>query len=128
VARAAYAPHLPVITSEEAGRHLGSLLESHDLVLYETFLPDLAGHRRLPWPPERVLQRIDGLLRGVLEASPPETTILITSDHGNFEDSASRAHTYNPVPLIVAGPAAPYFTPVADLTGVTPAILRALQH
>jgi len=127
VARATYAPHLPQITPEEAGRHLGGLLNTHDLVLYETFLPDLAGHRRLPWPPERVLQRIDGLLRGVLEALPPDVTLLITSDHGNFEDGSTRAHTYNPVPLIVSGPAAGLFTEVTDLTGVTPAILQALQ-
>ncbi len=126
VARASYAPHLPVISSVEAGRHLGRLLGSHDLVLYETFLPDLAGHRRLPWPPERILQRIDGLLSGVLEALPPEATLVITSDHGNFEDSATRAHTTNPAPLIVAGPAAGYFSAVTDLTGVTPAILAAL--
>lgn len=128
VARATYAPHLPVITPEEAGRHLGRLLHAHDLVLYETFLPDLAGHRRLPWPPEQVLQRIDGLVQGALETLPPAATLLIASDHGNFEDSIRRAHTTNPVPLIVAGPAAPQFASVTDLTGVTPAILRALQH
>ena len=127
VARATYAPHLPQITPEEAGRHLGRLVEAYDFVLYETFLPDLAGHRRLPWPPERVLQRIDGLLRGVLEALPPGATVLITSDHGNLEDATSRAHTRNPVPLIVSGPAAPYFASVTDLTGVTPAILAALS-
>ena len=127
VAQATYAPHLPVIMPEEAGRHLARLLDSHDLVLYETFLPDLAGHRRLPWSAGRVLQRIDGLLAGVLDALPAGVTILITSDHGNFEDSASRAHTYNPVPLIVAGPAASHFQSVSDLTGVTPAILSALQ-
>ena len=127
VAQASYAPHLPVISPVEAGRHLGRLLGSHDLVLYETFLPDLAGHRRLPWPPEQVLQRIDGLLSGALEALPTDVTLVITSDHGNFEDSATRAHTTNPAPLIVAGPAAEYFAAVTDLTGVTPAILDALR-
>ncbi len=126
VAQATYAPHLPLITPEEAGRHLGGLLHTHDLVLYETFLPDLAGHRRLPWPPERVLQRIDGLLRGVLQVLPADVTLLITSDHGNLEDMTTRAHTYNPVPLIVSGPAAGHFAGVTDLTGITPAILSAL--
>ena len=127
VARATYAPHLPLITPEEAGRNLAHLVAEYDFVLYETFLPDLAGHRRLPWPPERVLQRIDGLLRGVLEALPADATLLITSDHGNFENTASRAHTYNPVPLIASGPAASHFADVADLTGVTPAISQVLR-
>jgi len=127
VARASYAPHLQVIPPEEAGRHLGRLLDEYDFVLYETFLPDLAGHRRLPWAPEEVLHRIDGLLRGVLETLSSEVTLVITSDHGNFENIASRSHTTHPVPLIVSGPAAGYFTDILDLTGVTPAILQALQ-
>jgi hypothetical protein len=128
VARASYAPELPLITPEEAGRRLGRLLIDHDLVLYETFLPDLAGHRRLPCPPERVLHRLDGLVRGVLATLPDQATLLIVSDHGNLEDSTTRAHTYHPVPLIVYGPAAPAFAGVTDLTGVTPAILAYLAE
>ncbi len=127
VARATYAPELPLVSPENAGRNLAQLLETHDFVLYETFLPDLVGHRRLSWPPERVLQRLDGLLRGVLDALPPHATVVITSDHGNLEDMSTRAHTYNPVPLIVYGPAAPAFTEVTDLTGVTPAIVKTLR-
>ena len=127
VARASYAPHLPIISPEDAGRHLAGLLTEHDLVLYETFLTDLAGHRRLPWTADKTLQRIDGMLAGVLQTLPPEATLLITSDHGNFEDASTRAHTYNPAPLIVAGPAAGHFAGITDLTGVTPAILQALD-
>ncbi len=127
VARATYAPELPLISPEQAGRNLGRLLTTHDLVLYETFLPDLVGHRRLPWPPEKALQRLDGLLRGVLDALPADATLLVTSDHGNLEDMSTRAHTYNPVPLIVYGPDAPAFANITDLTGVTPTILNALR-
>ncbi|MCS7039635.1 MAG: hypothetical protein NZP34_08530, partial [Caldilineales bacterium] len=61
VARSRYAPELAPVTPQEAGRRLAALLHDHDLVLFESFLPDLVGHRRLEWTPEQVLERIDGL-------------------------------------------------------------------
>ncbi len=85
------------------------------------------GHRQLPWPPEKALQRLDGLQRGVLDVLPADATLLVTSDHSNLEDMSTHAHTYNPVPLIIYGPDAPAFADVTDLTGVTPAILDALR-
>lgn len=127
VARSRYAPELNLISPQEAGRRLAGLLAHHDLVLFESFLPDLVGHRRLDWTPQQVLERIDGLLEGVLAALPEGATLLITSDHGNLEDPATKGHTYNPVPLIVWGPGAAWFAEVYDLTGVTPAILTYLQ-
>ncbi len=128
VARSRYAPELEPISPQEAGRRLSGLLAHHDLVLFESFLPDLVGHRRLDWTPQQVLERIDGLLEGVLATLPEGATLLITSDHGNLEDPATKGHTYNPVPLIVWGPAAAWFADVHDLTGVTPAILAYLQN
>ena len=74
-----------------------------------------------------MLERIDGLLQGVLASFPAAATLLITSDHGNLENPSTKGHTYHPVPLIVWGPGAPYFHEVTDLTGVTPAILAYLQ-
>ncbi len=126
IARDTYAPQLPYVTPEQAGERLARLSAEHDLVLYETFLPDLVGHRRIPWPPHEVLQRIDRMLAGLLAALPVRATLLITSDHGNLEDPNTKGHTYNPVPLIVQGPATPYFRTVHDLTGITPAILQSL--
>ena len=128
VARASYAPDLPDIASAEAGRRLAALAAHHDFVLWETFLPDLVGHRRLPWTPAEMLTRLDGMIAGLLASLPSSVTLLITSDHGNLEDPATKGHTYNPVPLIVRGPGAGYFAGVHDLTGVTPAILDYLQH
>ncbi|MEP7190991.1 MAG: metalloenzyme [Roseiflexaceae bacterium] len=37
----------PVVTPAQAGTHLAQLAHDHDLVFYESFLPDLAGHGRL---------------------------------------------------------------------------------
>lgn len=127
IARAGHAPELPYVEASEAGRRLATLSFDHDFVLYENFLPDLTGHRRLDWTPSETLQRIDDMLIGLLNNLPEQATLLITSDHGNLEDTSTRGHTYNAVPLIVKGPGAFHFANVHDLTGVTPAILNYLQ-
>lgn len=127
IARAHHAPELPFVEPYEAGKRLAALTIEHDLVLYENFLPDLSGHRRLDWTPLETLQRIDGLLQGVIDGLPAEATLLITSDHGNLEDVSTKGHTYNPVPLIVKGPGAYHFNDVEDLTGITPAIMSYLR-
>jgi len=128
VARSSYAPDLPYVSALEAGRRLAALTSKHDVVLWETFLPDLTGHRRLPWTPMEALTRIDEMLQALLAHLPTEATIVITSDHGNIEDPSTKGHTYNPVPLIVWGPGVPFFQDVQDLTGITPAILSYLNR
>jgi hypothetical protein len=114
------------IEPEEAGRHLANLSSHHDLVLYESFLPDLVGHRRLDMTAEATLTLIDRFLAGVLEYLPPDATLVLTSDHGNIEDAATQTHTFNPVPLLAVGPGAGAFEEAQDLTAVTPAILALL--
>lgn len=116
---------LPLVSPEEAGARLARLAAEYDLVLYESFLPDLAGHRRIE--PEWVLTRLDAFLGSVLDHRTPYTTLVICSDHGNIEDTATKGHTRNPVPLLAVGPAARCFSHVTDLTGVAPAILSALN-
>jgi hypothetical protein len=115
---------LPLVPAEEAGRRLARLTEDYDLVLFETFLPDLAGHRRME--PEFVLIRLDTFLGGALAHRRPDTTLVICSDHGNLEDTRSKAHTTNPVPLLAVGPGAGYFDAATAITDVTPAILSLL--
>jgi bisphosphoglycerate-independent phosphoglycerate mutase (AlkP superfamily) len=51
----------------------------------------------------QALERLDGLLEGVLEGlDMNETLLVVTSDHGNIEDLSTRSHTRNPGPLILA--------------------------
>jgi 2,3-bisphosphoglycerate-independent phosphoglycerate mutase len=118
---------LPLVAPEVAGRHLARLGREYSLVFFECFLPDLAGHGRMGKDaiPE-VLAHIDGLLGGLLVDRRPSDTLLITSDHGNVEDTTTSSHTRNPVPLLVSGPAAPHFADVTRIDQVAPAILSAL--
>jgi 2,3-bisphosphoglycerate-independent phosphoglycerate mutase len=76
-----------------------------------------------------VLGKLDQLFHGLLQHLDfDNTTLVITSDHGNIEDMSTKTHTNNPVPLIAMGASASYFKDVTDLTGVTPAIISALQN
>jgi 2,3-bisphosphoglycerate-independent phosphoglycerate mutase len=116
---------LPQVSPEEAGARLASLAAGYDLVLYETFLPDLAGHRRLE--AERVLQVLDAFLGAVVVHLPDDVTLVVCSDHGNLEDASTKAHTTNPVPLLAVGPQAGRFCQAEDITDVAPAILACLK-
>jgi hypothetical protein len=120
---------LPLVTPEEAGRRLARLATEHDLVLYESFLTDLAGHRRVEagW----VLPRLDAFLGSVVAHLPPDATLVLSSDHGNVEDATTKAHTTNPVPLLVVGPGAEFFrgaTAITNVASVILTLLRTTQH
>jgi hypothetical protein len=117
---------LPLVSPEEAGVRLARLATAYDLVLYESFLTDLAGHRRIE--PEWVLSRLDAFLGALLAHRSPQTTLVVCSDHGNLEDATTKSHTTNPVPLLVLGPAADRFRSATDITDVAPAILASLSR
>jgi 2,3-bisphosphoglycerate-independent phosphoglycerate mutase len=117
---------LSVVTPEQAGVRLARLASDYDLVLYESFLTDLAGHRRIE--AEWVLTRLDAFLGAVLTHRTPETTVVLCSDHGNVEDATTKAHTTNPVPLLAVGPAARRFGAATAITDVAPVIVSCLTE
>lgn len=116
---------IPLVSAEEAGSRLAHLTAEYDLVFYETFLPDLAGHRRIE--AEWVLTRVDAFLGAILAHRSPETTLILCSDHGNLEDMTTKGHTTNPVPLLAVGPAARAFDWATAITDVAPTILSLLE-
>ena len=123
---------IETIPATQAGEHLVSLTRPHELVIYETFLTDLAGHDRLEGGASQALSAIDGLLEGVLVAGMDDferdLTMLVTSDHGNIEELDHRRHTRNPVPLLAVGRHARRFADLTSLDQVTPAILDLLRE
>jgi bisphosphoglycerate-independent phosphoglycerate mutase (AlkP superfamily) len=55
------------------------------------------------------------------------TTVIMTSDHGNIEDLSKRNHTLNEVPTIVWGrKAGETAAGIKSLTDITPAIVNLL--
>ena len=85
----------------------------------------MAGHRRDPELTTTSLERIDGLLGGVVATlDPARDLLLVTSDHGNLEDATSSEHTLNPAPGLVWGAGAfDMAARLASLADVTPAAL-----
>lgn len=119
---------VPRRTEADTARVLAQTHRQHALTLFEYFLTDKVGHGRTDRSPSALLDGLDRFLGTLLEHLDPETeSLLVTSDHGNLETTRHTQHTRNPVPLIVRGWAAPYFTDAQDLTDVTPGIIDALR-
>lgn len=117
---------LAPIEAVEAGRHLARLGERHDLTVFETFLTDLAGHRKRGVSADEAIRRLDAALGGIEAEKGPDLTWVLTSDHGNLEDVSHGSHTANPVPLLAVGPAAHHLARMESILHVTPALLAAL--
>lgn len=110
-----------------AARILARLLDRHDLVLYEYFLTDLAGHRGTRADRRAQAGRAEDLVDAVLgELDLARQRLLVVSDHGNLEEADHDLHTRNPVPLLVWGAGAPALVRrIASFEDLTPALLAA---
>ena len=122
-------PEFHAITPAESGRHLARIALKHDFTLFEFWLTDVAGHSRDMTRAVEVLERFDEFLGGVLEDFDAASTLLIlTSDHGNIEDLATKSHTRNPVPCVALGTRhREFLTGVKSLIHITPSIVRMFQ-
>lgn len=115
------------ISPKLAGQRLAVLSREYGVTLFECYLCDYAGHAQNQERAVAYLQRIDGFLESAIAHLPPNVTLILTSDHGNVEDLSTKRHTLNNVPLLTVGSNAKAFTPVKDLTGITPQILSLLN-
>jgi 2,3-bisphosphoglycerate-independent phosphoglycerate mutase len=118
---------IPIITPEHAGHNLAGLSRNYDLVLYESFLPDLIGHRRQMDDAIKTLELLDRFLGSLWANVTPDTTVLLCSDHGNIEDLSRACHSTNPVPLLVKGPGAVLFEHARSLIDVATPIVTLLE-
>jgi hypothetical protein len=123
-------PDTPVLTPTQAGERLAVLAKNYDLAFFEYWLSDYAGHSQDMRGAQSLLITFDQVLGGLLENwNDQEGIILITSDHGNLEDLATRRHTDNPVPALLIGDQKlreEFAADLTDLTGVAPAIKRLI--
>jgi len=121
-------PDTPVLTPPQAGERMAALAAEYDLAFFEYWLSDYAGHGQDMATARILLETIDQVLSGLLEAwDDNQGLILITSDHGNLEDLSTRRHTANPVPALVIGEPIyrrTFTSSLSKLTDVTPAILN----
>ena len=89
---------------EKAGQILARLAREHRFTLYEHFITDKLGHDQNLELAKLHLPRLAAFVRAVLANTDlSETTVLLTSDHGNVEDLSVRQHTLNDVPTLIWG-------------------------
>lgn len=120
----------PLFSPSEAAEILVNLTNEFRLTLYEHFITDKIGHdQNFDWA-RLHLPRVAEFVREVLKQIDLEnTTVILTSDHGNLEDLSVRNHTLNDVPTIVWGRKKNEIAEsIKDLTDITPAILELLKQ
>ena len=95
---------VPIRKPEESAEILGQITESVDFCLFEYILTDLVGHQRdMDWA-EIELNKLNRFLETLLnQFNLSEHLLLLTSDHGNFEDLSISTHTKNWVPTTIWG-------------------------
>ncbi len=117
---------IPKINTTEAAQRLLNMVKDYDLVFYEYYLTDKAGHNKSLEDSRNVLRTLDQFLLHIIANKKSKDTLVITSDHGNLEDLSVRTHTRNTVPLFVLGEGIDHFNEVESLIGVKEAILRSI--
>lgn len=117
-------------TPETAGRVLAELAAKNRFTLYEHFITDKIGHAQDWTWARRHLPELAQFVRAVLDAVDlTETTVLLTSDHGNIEDLSKRNHTLNNVPTLAWGREKEFCAAqIRTLADITPAIVEILKN
>lgn len=119
---------VPLRTPREAAEILTLFARRFDLCVYEFFFSDLIGHRGNINDAVKLLEELDSFLFNIVSLMNfEESSLIVTSDHGNIEDMSVRQHTGNHVPLLLWGRIREQFRPGPEpvsITEVTPAIFR----
>jgi hypothetical protein len=117
-------------TAEEAAVVLASIAAQNQFTLYEYFITDKVGHLQDLPRAKTVLLDLARLIREVLKLIDlSQTSVILTSDHGNIEDLSTRNHTLNQVPTIVWGADRERIAKrIKSLADITPAIVETLTE
>ncbi|MCS7205189.1 MAG: metalloenzyme [Leptospiraceae bacterium] len=94
---------VPIMDPIQRGRDAVEISHNYDLVIFEYFLSDKAGHSQSFEAAKFIIEKLERFIQGILEALDKDDTLIIVSDHGNLEDLSVKTHTNNLVPLIVSG-------------------------
>lgn len=121
---------VPVISTFEAGQHLGNLALNYDFTLCEFFQTDVLGHKQLWDEAVGLVERIDSFIGGFLSVIEEQEDVawMLTSDHGNIEDFSVKGHTTNPVPALCWSNLPVQWPEWNTLEEVTPGIFKLLTQ
>jgi phosphopentomutase len=117
---------LPLIQAQTAARRLLRISAKYKFTQYEFYLLDHLGHLRIKNEFKQIFNCLDLFLFTILsEFNEKKLTIVICSDHGNFEDLSQKMHTRNPALTITAGKyAEELFTSIKSLPDIKPQIIK----
>lgn len=118
---------LPTITESTAAARMIAVGRQVDVVLYEYYLTDKAGHAMDHGMAKTAIGRVDAFLGALADGLGAEDLLVVSSDHGNVEDLGTKSHTMNPVPLIAYGYGAEMFAEATSIMDVVPNILRVID-
>lgn len=118
--------NLNVISPKTAAKRLLRIAKDNDFTLYEFFLTDHLGHGRISDEFEEIYNNLDEFLFTILtEMDLKNLTLIICSDHGNFEDLSVKTHTMNDALTITAGKySKKLFENIRDLSDIKPSIIK----
>jgi 2,3-bisphosphoglycerate-independent phosphoglycerate mutase len=117
---------VPLFSTRQAARVLVEESKQVDLLLYEYFLTDVAGHSQDMAMARQEIQKVEGLLWELISALDfNRTRLIVVSDHGNLEDLRTKSHTRNPVYLGIWGKGP--FPSFQTLLDVAPYIVEQIQ-
>lgn len=120
---------VPTVTPAVAGRRLAELALAHNFTMFEYFQTDSYGHKKDWDAAQRIVGVLDEFLAAVYQAANKELLVIVTSDHGNFEDFTVKTHTRNAVPVLLWGPGCrPAAAKIRDLTDIKPVIVEYLKE
>jgi len=95
---------VPLYTPEQAGEIVARESSHNHFSLFEYFQTDRAGHSQNMPRCREVLEILERFMGSVLaHVDLNRTLVILTSDHGNFEDLSSRSHTRNKAMTVVFG-------------------------
>jgi 2,3-bisphosphoglycerate-independent phosphoglycerate mutase len=117
---------LPKINEQQAAERMLMAGRRNDIVMYEYYLTDKAGHAMDHGMAENVIARIDAFLSALADGMGSGDLLLLSSDHGNIEDLGVKTHTTNPVPLIALGNGADAFYDALSIADVVPGLMKRL--
>ena len=89
--------HVPKFNAEIASSILIEQSTKFDLILYEYFLTDKAGHSKDMNYAIEEINKVESLIFNVASRiQNTDTSLVVCSDHGNIEDIRTKSHTLNP--------------------------------
>jgi len=116
---------LKVIKAETAANRLVRIGSENHFTLFEIFHTDHLGHGRNSEWLEYTTGVLDRFLYYLLTNLEKNMTLIICSDHGNFEDLSIKMHTRNPALGITAGKNAEQLSKkIKALYNIKPAIME----